>query len=119
MPKLSQNGATVKNYGGLPVGFCCVSDFRDKEVVNICDGERLGFVMDVQFDVCDGRIIAIIVPGERNWLGFGRCDDIFIPWEKIRRVGEDIILVEISIEECCKCAEECRPEKHKRKKGFF
>ena len=101
------------------MNLCCVGDFRDKEVVNICDGERLGCVIDVQFDICDGKIISMVVPGERGWLGFGRCNDIFIPWEKIRRIGEDIILVEIKVEECCKCDDECKPDKRKRPRGFW
>ena len=100
-------------------GFCCVSDFRDKEVVNICDGERLGCVVDVQFDIHDGKIIALVLPGERNWLGFSRCDDIFIPWDKIRRIGEDIILVEVDLKDCFPCHDDCRPDKPRRKRGFF
>ena len=29
-----------------------ICDLREKEVINICDGERLGFVEDVEFDLC-------------------------------------------------------------------
>ena len=28
-----------------------ICDLREKEVINICDGERLGFVEDVEFDI--------------------------------------------------------------------
>ena len=75
---------------------CRVEDFRYKEVVNVCDGRRLGFVSDVLFDVSCGRIIAIIVPGRCRFLGmFWREDDYIIPWECVRRIGGDIILVDV------------------------
>lgn len=73
-------------------------NFREKEVINACDGRRLGYVSDIEFDVCDGRITAIIVPGRGGFLGCGGTD-IVIPWEKIRKIGEDVILVDA--EECC------------------
>lgn len=75
---------------------CRVEDFRWKEVVNICDGRRLGFVCDVLFDVGTGRVLAIIVPGKCKFLGlFWREDDYILPWDSIRRIGGDIILVEV------------------------
>ena len=40
-----------------------ICDLREKEVINICDGERLGFVEDVEFDLCTGKITHIIIPG--------------------------------------------------------
>ena len=43
-------------------------DFKHKEVININDGKRLGFVQDVCADFETGRITSIIVPGELiNW----------------------------------------------------
>ena len=38
-------------------------DFKHKEVVNIVDGKRLGFVQDVTADLESGVITSIIVPG--------------------------------------------------------
>ncbi len=75
---------------------CRVQDFRYKEVVNICDGCRLGFVCDVLFDIVCGTILAIIVPGRCKFLGlFWREEDYIIPWDCIRRIGGDIILIEV------------------------
>ena len=76
---------------------CRIADFRYKEVINICSGERLGYVSDVEFNVSDGHIVALIVPGPCRFFGlFGREDDYIIPWECIERIGEDIVLVKIA-----------------------
>lgn len=72
-------------------------DLRQKEVINIADGMRLGFVSDVEIDFENGEIQAIVVPGPSRFLGvFGRDSDYVIPWYDIVRVGDDIILVDIS-----------------------
>lgn len=72
------------------------SDIRQKEVINITDGRRLGYVYDVEIDFYKGVIDSIIVPGGGKVLGlFGRDDDFVIPWENIKKIGDDIILVEI------------------------
>ena len=72
-------------------------DFKHKEVINICDGKRLGFVQDVCADLDSGRITSIIVPGGTNKLMslFSNTNDIVIQLEKIRCISEDLILVEI------------------------
>ena len=76
-----------------------ICDLKQKEVINIKDCKRLGFVGDVDFDICTGRMIAIIVPGPGCVWGFlGHCD--------ICQVGNDIILVDVkekNVEEKVKC----------------
>jgi YlmC/YmxH family sporulation protein len=72
------------------------SDFREKEVINIKDGRRLGFVGDVEINLQSGRIEAIVIPSGGRLLGFiGKDNECVIPWEKIKKIGEDIILVEM------------------------
>lgn len=74
-------------------------DFKHKEVVNIVDGKRLGFVQDVTADLESGVITSIIVPGNSKLLNlFVGNNDIVIPWQDIKCIGEDIILVEINKE---------------------
>lgn len=75
---------------------CKIADLRCKEVINICNGFRLGFVCDVIINVITGHLVAILVPGPCKFLGiFGREDDYLIPWDCIRRIGDDLILVNI------------------------
>ncbi len=72
-----------------------LTDFREREVINIANGSRLGYVSDAMVDVRDGRITALIVPGQARFFGlFGREDDYLLPWASIARVGPDIILVD-------------------------
>ncbi len=72
-------------------------DFKHKEVINIVDGKRLGFVQDVCADLKSGKITSIIVPGSNNRLMslFSNSNDIVIPWENIKCISDDLILVEI------------------------
>ena len=78
-----------------------VTDLSCKEVVCICDGARLGYVSEVEGEVPEGQVRASVVPGRGRWLGlFGRSEDYVIPWNAIRRVGDDIILVDCKPEEC-------------------
>lgn len=72
-------------------------DFKHKEVINITDGRRLGLVQDVTANLETGVITSIIVPGMsvKCLVYFSGGDDIIIPWEKIKCIGDDVILVEI------------------------
>ena len=76
--------------------FC---DLKQKEVINICDGCRLGFVQDLVLDLPSGRILKIIVPAQGKLLGlFGGDKEYRIPWACIRKIGDDIILVEVNVD---------------------
>ena len=71
-------------------------DFRHKEVININNGKRLGYVQDVCADIENGRITSIVVPGNKKMMSlFSKESDIVIEWEKIKCIGEDVILVDI------------------------
>ena len=77
------------------------ADLQCKEVICVNDGRRLGFITDVQIQVPEGNILAVVVPGPCRVFGIaGRHDDFVIPWKCIRRVGPDIVLVDIKVEEC-------------------
>lgn len=70
-------------------------DFKHKEVINIKDGKRLGYVQDVTADFKTGTIKEIIVPGNTKFFNlFSAGNEITIPWDSIKIIGEDIILVD-------------------------
>lgn len=72
------------------------SELRSKDVINICDGRRLGRPIDL---VLNGNACAeaIVVPGQYSirCLMKGFREGIIIPWNRIRRIGDDVILVEL------------------------
>jgi YlmC/YmxH family sporulation protein len=72
------------------------SELKSREVINICTGERYGNVSDLEFDPCAGEVRAIIVPGGSRMFGLlkGR-EGMAIPFAKIKKLGEDVILVEL------------------------
>ncbi len=73
---------------------CRIIEMRNKEVINIKDGCRVGCVCDVEIDTCSAKMTAIVVPGRLKWCGLlGREEDIVIPWKDIEVIGEDTILV--------------------------
>ena len=78
-----------------------VTDLRCKEVINVTDGLRLGFVSDVEILLPEGKVLALVVPGPCRFFGLcGRKDDFVIPCNCIRRIGSDIILVELEPDKC-------------------
>ncbi|MBP3633878.1 MAG: YlmC/YmxH family sporulation protein [Oscillospiraceae bacterium] len=84
---------------------CC------KEVINICDGRRLGYVSDLELEAESGRIISLSVPCPGRFFGlFGARGIYVLPWQCIRRIGDDLILVDV-------CLEDVRHPKEKR--GIF
>jgi YlmC/YmxH family sporulation protein len=70
-----------------------LGNLRTMEIIDINTGAKLGFIKDLKID-CDGsKIISIILPSSRvSW--FGKSDDIEIPWESIKKIGVDVVLVE-------------------------
>lgn len=92
------------------------SELKCREVINICDGCRIGFVSDLVMDCTCGNVIALVVPGRLKFFGlFGREDDYVIPWSCIRRLGSDIILVEVELE---RIREPCRRDSCRKKCKF-
>lgn len=86
-----------------------ITDMHDKEVINICDGNRLGFVDDVEVDTCTAQIVALVICGRRKLFGLlGREPDIVIHWKQIEVIGDETILVN-----CDPCTEKpcCAPKK--------
>ncbi|MCI8514986.1 MAG: YlmC/YmxH family sporulation protein [Lachnospiraceae bacterium] len=77
-----------------------ICELKQKEVINICDCKRLGYIVDVEFDVRSGCICAFIIPGPGGICGlFGREYEYVIPFGCVRQIGEDIVLVEVNPED--------------------
>lgn len=73
-----------------------VSLFKNNEVVNLSDGRRLGFVSDADINFESGRLEAIMVAGAGRLFGAPAKDsELIIPFEKIKKIGDDVIIVDI------------------------
>ena len=74
---------------------CCrIVEMRNKEVICIKDGTRLGCVCDVEIDTCSGQLVSIVIFGRPKLFGLlGREEDCVIPWNCIEVIGPDTILV--------------------------
>ena len=73
--------------------FC---ELREKEVINCKDCRRLGYVTDIEFDPCSGKIRAIIVPNQsKSFWCFGVAEEYYIDFCNVVRIGPDIVLVDV------------------------
>ena len=72
-------------------------ELREKEVINMNDCSRLGFISNVSIDVSCGRVVSFSVKDCPSVWGKGK--EICIPWEKITKIGSDIIFVNICVPE--------------------
>ena len=77
----------------MSMGF---SELREKEVINICDGKRYGHPIDIELNE-QACVVALVVPCQNGWKGMLRSvkEGIVIPWNHVRRIGDDVILVEL------------------------
>lgn len=74
-----------------------ISDFQTKDVINVVDGKRLGHISDLEVDLRQGVIEAIVVPVNSKFFGiFGGGSDLIIPWKNIVKIGSDVVLVKMT-----------------------
>ena len=69
------------------------AELHKKEAVNLTDGKRLGRVCDVVFTYPEGRVQGIVVPGGKGFR-WGRAE-LFIDLKCVKKIGIDVILVDI------------------------
>jgi len=93
---------------------CTFEKLSEKEVINSCDCSRLGNIVDLIIDLECGRILYLIVCENKGvFLPTSKNEPINIPWERICKIGEDIILVDIPP------VPRLHPAKERDKKKFF
>lgn len=85
------------------------------EVINLCDGAKLGCPTDFEVDIDEGCIVAMLLPKDMGFLGFGKSEMYRICWKSIQCIGEDTILIKLTSAELTACL--CRPT-GPRKRGI-
>lgn len=73
-----------------------LKQLRKKDVIRLSTGDNLGRADDLQFDERRADITEVILYGRPKWFGFaGRQPDLVIPWSGIKKIGNDVIMVEL------------------------
>ncbi|MDD2553613.1 MAG: YlmC/YmxH family sporulation protein [Desulfotomaculaceae bacterium] len=73
-----------------------ISDLGLRDIVNLVDGAKLGPVSDVYIDLETGKVISLVLSGGRKYFGLlAAGSDVVVPWEKIKKIGVDTVLVEV------------------------
>ena len=75
----------------MEISFC---EIRQREVINIYDGKKLGHATDIMFDRESGKVTGIIVPGLKHFMR--RSEDIFVPIANLKKIGQDVLLVRLA-----------------------
>lgn len=69
-----------------------INNLKMMEVIDIDSGTKLGYIKDIKIDCEENRIISLIIPIQKNsW--FDKNDFIEITWDNIKKIGNDVILV--------------------------
>ena len=71
-----------------------LSELTQKEVINVKNGEALGYITDLKIDFCTGKIYCIYLIENKDLLSFKSCKIAEIPWSSICKIGKDAILVD-------------------------
>ena len=75
-----------------------LSDLQNKDIVNVIDGKNIGNIIDVRIDEQTGNILALVIEPNRNFFLFvNKGTDTEINWKNITKIGEDVILVNITL----------------------
>lgn len=76
------------------------NEIKCKEVVNTINGKKLGRAIDLVIDLKCALVLGLVLPGDKKL--FKATDDLFIPWNRIVKIGDDVILVKIvEKNDCC------------------
>lgn len=72
-----------------------LSDLQDKDIVNVLDGRKIGNIIDVSINE-NGSMIGLIVEKNKFFSSFFSGNgEVEITWNHIKKIGEDVILVEM------------------------
>ena len=73
-----------------------LSELQKKDIVNIKDGKKIGKIVDVEFDQNSGYMLKFIIE-EYHFVKslFRTTGEITIKFSQIKKLGEDVILIDI------------------------
>lgn len=73
------------------------SDLAGKELIDVREGLRLGELGDAElvFEMRTGKVRAIVVAPQGPW--WRRSREMVIPWAGVRKIGVDVIVVDMAV----------------------
>lgn len=75
---------------------CSLTELKDKDIINICSGENLGYADDVCLDTKTASVTGLVIYGKPRYFGiFGPREKYIVSYENIKLIGKDVILAEI------------------------
>ena len=75
-----------------------LQELHRKDVIQQKTGENLGCIDDIVFSQDTAKIESVVLYGRRRLFGLlGRDDDLVIPWEKLKSIGADVVMVDAEV----------------------
>lgn len=72
-----------------------LSELSTKDVVNNEDGIKLGRIVDIEIDIATGKVLNVTIDrGFRIASIFSSKNQTIIPWSRIIKIGNDVIIVD-------------------------
>lgn len=72
-----------------------ISDIMEKEIINIRNGKKLGFITDIDLDINNGKISSFSISGDMGSFFSREMDITTVFWKDILKIGCDTIIVNI------------------------
>nr|WP_070110706.1 YlmC/YmxH family sporulation protein [Clostridium acetireducens] len=70
-----------------------IQSLKTMEIIDLNSGSKVGYIKDFKIDCNDYSILSIIIPSGKVSI-FGKNNDIEIPWENVKKIGVDVILID-------------------------
>ena len=72
-----------------------LSDLQNKDIVNMLDGKKIGNIIDARFNISTGVIEKLIIEPTKSLFSL-KNNELEISFSEIKKIGEDVILIEIN-----------------------
>lgn len=74
-----------------------LSDLQNKTLINIIDGKNIGSIIDIKIDYEKGEILSFIIEPNKKSFFSNKNNYTEIKWRNIKKIGEDVILIDVLI----------------------
>ncbi len=71
-----------------------LSDLQTKDVINMKDGNNIGRIIDAKIDI-NGKLVYFVTEEKKFIRKMTRGTEVTFSFEKIKKIGEDVILVDL------------------------